>query len=99
MPSSPDKYSVLLARCGGLAPVPTAVAHPCDVSSLTGALDAANLGLIVPILVGPEAKIRAVAEEADLRLDGITIIDAPHSHAAAEFAVRAVREGQAELLM
>jgi phosphate acetyltransferase len=99
MTSSPDKYSVLLARCGGLAPVPTAVAHPCDVSSLTGALDAANLGLIVPILVGPEAKIRAVAEEADLRLDGITIIDAPHSHASAEFAVRAVREGQAELLM
>src|SRR6516225_6438726 len=99
MTSSPDKYSVLLARCDGLAPVPTAVAHPCDVSSLTGALDAANLGLIVPILVGPEAKIRAVAEEADLRLDGITIIDAPHSHAAAERAVLCVREGEAELLM
>jgi phosphate acetyltransferase len=99
MTSSPDKYSVLLARCGGLAPVPTAVAHPCDVSSLTGALDAANLGLIVPILVGPEAKIHAVAEEADLRLDGVKIIDAPHSHAAAERAVLAVREGEAELLM
>ncbi|WP_028217168.1 bifunctional enoyl-CoA hydratase/phosphate acetyltransferase [Paraburkholderia oxyphila] len=99
MTATPDKYSALLARCAGLAPVPTAVAHPCDVSSLTGALDAANLGLIAPILVGPEAKIRSVAQEARLSLENVTIVDAPHSHAAAERAVLAVREGEAELLM
>ncbi|WP_027793316.1 phosphate acetyltransferase [Paraburkholderia acidipaludis] len=99
MASSQDKYSALLERCSGLAPVPTAVAHPCDVSSLTGALDAASLGLIVPLLIGPEAKIRAVADEADLSLGNTTVIDAPHSHAAAARAVLAVREGEAELLM
>lgn len=99
MTAPPDKYSALLARCAGLPPVPTAVAHPCDISSLTGALDAARLGLIAPILVGPEAKIRSVAEEAGLPLDNVKIVDAPHSHAAAELAVRAVREGEAELLM
>ncbi|CAB3784097.1 Phosphate acetyltransferase [Paraburkholderia caffeinitolerans] len=98
-PDTPDKYSTLLARCAGLAPVPTAVAHPCDVSSLTGALDAANLGLIEPILVGPEAKIRSVAQEAALSLENVKIIDVPHSHASAERAVLAVREGEAEMLM
>ncbi len=99
MASPHDKYSALLERCSSLAPVPTAVAHPCDVSSLTGALDAASLGLIVPLLIGPEAKIRAVADEAQLPLTGATIIDAPHSHAAAARAVLAVRSGEAELLM
>ncbi|CAM2182223.1 Phosphate acetyltransferase [Paraburkholderia sacchari] len=99
MTATPDKYSALLARCAGLTPVPTAVAHPCDVSSLTGALDAANLGLIEPILIGPEAKIRSVAQEAALSLENVKIVDVPHSHAAAERAVLAVREGEAELLM
>jgi phosphate acetyltransferase len=99
MTSPHDKYSALLERCSALAPVPTAVAHPCDVSSLTGALDAASLGLIVPLLIGPEAKIRAVADEADLALGNATIIDAAHSHAAAARAVLAVRSGEAELLM
>ena len=99
MTSSGDKYSVLLERCSRLAPVPTAVAHPCDVSSLTGALDAASLGLIVPLLIGPEARIRAVAEEANRPLDGITVIDAAHSHDSAARAVLAVRAGEAELLM
>ncbi|WP_213297898.1 bifunctional enoyl-CoA hydratase/phosphate acetyltransferase [Paraburkholderia sacchari] len=99
MTATPDKYSALLARCAGLAPVPTAVAHPCDVSSLTGALDAANLGLIEPILVGPEAKIRSVAQEAALSLENVKIVDVPHSHASAERAVLAVREGEAEMLM
>ncbi len=97
--SPPDKYSILLQHCATFPPIPTAVAHPCDVSSLTGALDAANLGLITPILIGPEAKIRAVAAEADLSLDGVRIIDAPHSHASAARAVLAVHEGDAELLM
>jgi len=99
MTASPDKYSLLLERCRGLPPVSTAVAHPCDESSLSGALDAARLGLIVPLLIGPEARIRAVAERAALSLDGVTIIDAPHSHAAAARAVLAVRSGEAELLM
>jgi len=101
MPTTPstDKYAVLLARCEGLPPIPTAVAHPCDQSSLEGALEAARLGLIVPLLVGPEARIRQVAEEHGLPLGDTPIIDAAHSHASAEAAVEAVRTGQAELLM
>ena len=51
------KYERLLARCRELAPAPTAVAHPCDESSLRGAVEAAEMGLIRPLLVGPRAKI------------------------------------------
>jgi len=98
-PSSDDKYARLLARCEGLPPIPTAVAHPCDYSSLDGALGAARLGLIVPILVGPAARIRAVAEEHGLALGDTEIVDAAHSHASAEAAVELVRTGRAELLM
>ncbi len=98
-PPSTDKYAMLLARCEGLPPIPTAVAHPCDYASLDGALEAARLGLIVPCLVGPAARIRAVAEEHGLDLGDTEIIDAPHSHASAEAAVDAVRTGRAELLM
>ena len=93
------KYEALLARCRALEPIPTAVAHPCDVSSLSGALDAATHGLIVPILVGPESKIREVAKANDLDLRGLRILDAPHSHGSAAQAVELVRLGQAELLM
>jgi phosphate acetyltransferase len=94
-----EKYESLLARVKALPPVPTAVAHPCDESSLTGALEAARLGLIAPILVGPSARIKAVAEQCGLKLSGIEIIDTPHSHASATEAVRLVREGRAECLM
>ena len=58
-----DKYNRLIERCQSLPPVPTAVAHPCDRTSLEGALDAARLGLITPVLVGPATRIAAVAAE------------------------------------
>ena len=90
---------MLLARCQGLPPVPTAVAHPCDAESLDGALQAAAAGLITPILVGPEARIRGVAATAGLSLEGVALEAAPHSHAAAERAVALVREGRAAALM
>jgi phosphotransacetylase len=94
-----SKYEQLVAKCHDLDPVPTAVAHPCDVTSLTGALEARDERLIEPILVGPEAKIREVGAKAKLDLKGVEIVDAPHSHAAAAAAVQVVREGRAELLM
>jgi phosphotransacetylase len=93
------KYEALLARCRSLAPIPTAVAHPCEGSALKGAVEAGQMGLIEPILVGPEAKIREVAAQASVDLGKARLIDAPHSHAAAARAVALVREGQAELLM
>jgi phosphate acetyltransferase len=93
------KYEELLEQCRGLDPIPTAVAHPCEATALAGALAARDEGLIVPILVGPRAKIRDVADKAKAGLDGIEIIDAPHSHESAARAVALVREGKAELLM
>jgi phosphate acetyltransferase len=94
-----EKYQRLIDFCKTLPPLPTAVAHPCDASALTGAVQAAELGLIAPLLVGPEARIRAVADECGLDLAGLPVIDAPHSHAAAAKAVELVREGAAEALM
>ncbi|MBC5785702.1 phosphate acetyltransferase [Ramlibacter sp. USB13] len=97
--SSHLNYERLLARARTLPAVATAVAHPCDVASLTGAVDAAKMGLIAPILVGPAGKIRAAAQQGDLDIAKYEIVDAPHSHAAADEAVRLVREGRAECLM
>ena len=99
MPRAHAKYERLIARCRNLDPVPCAVAHPCDESSLRGALEASRERLIVPILVGPEQKIRTVAAESGLSLTGLSIVDAKHSEASAETAVCLAREGRAELLM
>lgn len=97
--AGPSKYDRLIARARENAPALTVVAHPCDETSLKGAIEAAQAGLIVPILVGPEARIRAVAAECGIDLKGREIIDAPHSHAAAAQAVALIREGRGELLM
>ncbi|MDS4070039.1 MAG: phosphate acetyltransferase, partial [Candidatus Competibacter sp.] len=94
-----EKYEQLIARCKALTPVPTAVAHPCDETSLKGAVEAAELGILQPILVGPKARIEATATQFQLDLSGYEIVDAPHSHAAADLAVQLAREGKAEMLM
>ena len=94
-----DGYAKLLRRCQGLTPVTCAVVHPCDRDSLLGPLEAARRGLIVPVLVGPEAKIRAVAEAAGADISGVKILSTEHSHAAAEQAVAMARAGEVEALM
>ena len=94
-----DKYERLIALTRENPAIPTAVAHPCDESSLRGAVEAAEAGIIVPILTGPAGKIRATAEKAGLNIAPYEIVDAPHSHGAAEEAVFLVRTGRAELLM
>jgi phosphotransacetylase/acyl dehydratase len=94
-----SNYDRLIARCAGQRRVPCAVAHPCDAAALSGALEAWKQGLILPILVGPTARVRAVAAEAGLDLGELEIVDTPHSHASAARAVELVRDGQAELLM
>jgi phosphate acetyltransferase len=93
------KYERLIAATESLQPLVAAIAHPCDETSLRGALEAAGAGLIVPILVGPKHRIRAVSEVLALDLHGLDIVDVPHSEAAAEKAVELVRTGKAELLM
>jgi phosphate acetyltransferase len=94
-----SKYDLLIAAARDETPAVTIVAHPCDETSLRGALEAAEIGLIAPVLVGPEAKIRSVAAEHRLDLGSRAIIDVPHSHAAAATAVAMIREGKGELLM
>src|SRR6188768_1941607 len=94
-----EKYQRLIERCQSLPPTQAAVAHPCDRSSLEGALDAARLGLIAPTLVGPAARIAAVAAECHLDISPYPVIDAKFSQEAAEKAVALVRSGQAEILM
>ena len=92
------KYEALLVRCKNLEPIPTAVAHPCEASALQGAIEAGELGLIKPILVGPKAKIEELAKSLKIDLNGVEIVDASHSHDSAKKAVSLVREGKAELL-
>jgi phosphate acetyltransferase len=93
------KYEQILIRCRNLEPIPTAVAHPCESSALRGALEAADKGLIAPILVGPATKIQEVARSVGIDLGATPIVDAVHSHDSAAKAVQLVREGKAELLM
>jgi phosphate acetyltransferase len=93
------RFETLIEACTALAPLPMAVVHPCDALSMAGAMAATRRGLIRPILVGPQARIRAAAAQADADLAGIEIIDTPHSHASADRAVALVREGRAEALM
>ena len=92
-------YEMLMEACKALEPINVAVVHPCDDASLTGAIDAALEGLINPILVGPEKRIRAVAEQEGLDLKPYKLVDVEHSHAAAARSVELVRQGQAEALM
>ncbi|OAI43663.1 phosphate acetyltransferase [Rhizomicrobium sp. SCGC AG-212-E05] len=89
----------MIERCSGIRPARTAVVHPCDASSLTAALEAAHAGLIVPILVGPEQRIRAVASTAQLDISEFRLISTPHSHASADEAVALAKRGEVDALM
>ncbi|WP_299980734.1 bifunctional enoyl-CoA hydratase/phosphate acetyltransferase [uncultured Pseudoteredinibacter sp.] len=88
-----------IERAIAARPIRTAVVHPVAQNGLCGAVEAAEKGIIEPILIGPEARIRACAEEEGLDISPYAIIDTPHSHAAADKAVAMVKEQQAEILM
>jgi phosphate acetyltransferase len=93
------KYERLIAAAKQVPPAVTVVAHPCDETSLRGPAEAAEIGIIKPVLVGPAAKINAVAREHKIDVAGFEIVDVPHSEAAAERAVQLIHEGKGELLM
>src|ERR1041384_8883155 len=93
------KYEKLLERCRSLEAIPTAVAHPCEESALTGAVEAAQAGLIEPILVGPAARIEETARSANIDLGKLEIVDAAHTMESAKKAVDLVKQGRAEVLM
>jgi phosphotransacetylase/acyl dehydratase len=93
------RYQHLIAMTQGLQPLRTAIVHPVDAVSLSGAIEAARLGLIIPVLIGPEAKIRVAAQQADIDLTHYEIVSTEHSHEAAALAVAMARSGQVEALM
>ncbi len=93
------RFNALLDKVQALEIVRCAVVHPCDAGSLSGAMDAANHGLIQPVLIGPEGRIRRVAEEAGINLQGAEIISVEHSHAAAQLAAEMAARKEVEILM
>jgi len=94
-----DRFEALLQTCAGLPPLACAVAHPCSADALLGAIEAAQRELIDPILIGPEEKIRAIADQAGVDLSPYRLIPADHSHHAAALAVALVHSGEAQALM
>ena len=94
-----EKYDRLIARAKEVPAANTIVVHPCDETSLRGAVEAAEEGIIIPTLVGPAVKITKVARECELDMGRFRIVDVPHSEAAAARAVELIREGKGELLM
>jgi phosphotransacetylase/acyl dehydratase len=94
-----DGFAAIFAACESLPAVPCAVVHPCDRDSLLGAIEAAKMGLIVPVLVGPAARIRATAKAEGVDLSPYRIVSTEHSHAAAAAAVAMARDGEVEALM
>ena len=94
-----DRFEPLMRQARALAPIVTAVAHPCSESALTAAVEAFQTRLIVPVLVGPTSRVTLIAQQAGLDISALRLIDTPHSHASADAAVALVRAGEAGLLM
>ncbi len=94
-----DGFAPIFAACESLPAVTCAIVHPCDRDSLLGAVEAARIGLIVPVLVGPAARIRAVAKAEGVDLSAYRLVSTEHSHAAAAAAVAMAGDGEVEALM
>jgi phosphate acetyltransferase len=100
LPHTPHaKYDRLIARAKQVPAATTVVVHPCEETALRGPIEAAEIGIIAPILVGPKAKITAVAAAHKIDIGRYEIVDAAHSEEAAAKGVALVREGRGELLM
>jgi len=94
-----SKYDRLILKAKQVPPATVVVAHPCDETSLRGVVEAAEAGIITPVLVGPAQTIAAVAQQHGLAVADFRIVDVPHSEAAAARAVELIRESKGELLM
>jgi phosphate acetyltransferase len=93
------EYERLIARAKQVPPATTVVVHPCDETSLRGVAEAAAAGIIVPILVGPAAKISAAAQQHNIDITHFDIVDVAHSDEAAARGVKLIHEAKGELLM
>lgn len=94
-----EQLNAFLEQAKQYEPIPTAVVHPGDSNSLLGAIEAAEEGLIIPYLVGPEAKIRSVADECGIDLSPYKIVPTAHSHESAELAAQMAHRGEVHALM
>lgn len=94
-----DEFIKFFKACESIAPVSCAIAHPCDRDSLLGPIEAAKRGIIQPVLIGPEDRIREVARAEGIDIGPYRIVSVPHSHAAAEKAVELARTGEVDALM
>lgn len=94
-----DRYEAFVTQARGLPPIRAAIVHPCSAAAITGALEAREAGLLEPVLIGPEGKIRAAADDARVSLDGIEIVPVAHSHAAAACAVEMAVAGKVAVLV
>jgi phosphate acetyltransferase len=94
-----DAFARLYRACEELTPVPCAVVHPCDRDSLLGPIEAARRGIIAPVLIGPEDRIREVARVERVDIATYRLVQVPHSHAAADKAVELARSGEVEAIM
>ncbi len=89
----------LLAQGAHLPAIRCGVVHPCEPGAIQGALDAAARDLIIPVLIGPKARIESIAKANGLDISGLEIVDTPHSHASADMAASMAAEGKVEALM
>ncbi|MEI2385215.1 bifunctional enoyl-CoA hydratase/phosphate acetyltransferase [Breoghania sp. JC706] len=94
-----DQLDQLTAKCKDLPPLPTAIVYPCDETSLRGACSGASMGLIEPVLVGPEDQIRALASELSLDISAYRIVDADDAVDAASKGVDLARNGDVGAVM
>jgi phosphate acetyltransferase len=94
-----SKYDRLIARAKQAKPITTIIVHPCDETSLRGTVEAAEAGIIAPVLVGPSEKIKAAARAARIDIGRFEVVDAAHSHGSAEKGVELIHQGKGELLM
>jgi len=95
----PSKYDRLIAAAKAVPTVTTIVVHPCDETSLRGTADAAEAGIIKPILVGPASKIASVAAKHNINISGYEVVDAEHSEEAAAKGVELIHAAKGEILM
>jgi phosphotransacetylase len=94
-----DRYRQLVEKCHIVEKIRMAVVHPCSREALEGAVEAFEAGLILPVLVGPSARIKAIASESGIDISTLELVETPHSHASAAAAVALARAGKAEALM
>lgn len=106
MTHDPKESALRYGRCGSwleqarsAGALPTGVVYPCSRDALAGALEARDAGLVDPVLVGPEAAIRTLAEREGFDLAGCALEHVEQPIDAAQHAARLAQEQRVAVLM